>query len=54
MMQIDFALGAERSHGLSSERAIYERSLIRFRPIMMTTMAASSARRQPLGLLLAG
>jgi len=39
IMQIDFALEAERS-GMSSEQAIYQGCLIRFRPIMMTTMAA--------------
>ena len=39
IMQIDFALEAERS-GMSSEEAIYQGCLIRFRPIMMTTMAA--------------
>ncbi|HUK36897.1 MAG TPA: efflux RND transporter permease subunit, partial [Vicinamibacterales bacterium] len=38
IMQIDFALEAERS-GMSSEQAIYQGCLIRFRPIMMTTMA---------------
>ena len=40
IMQIDFALEAERQHGKSPADAIYEGCLIRFRPIMMTTMAA--------------
>ena len=40
IMQIDFALEAERQHGKTPADAIYEGCLIRFRPIMMTTMAA--------------
>ena len=40
IMQIDFALEAERNQGLTPMKAIYEGCLIRFRPIMMTTMAA--------------
>ena len=40
IMQIDFALEAERQHGKTPAEAIYEGCLIRFRPIMMTTMAA--------------
>jgi HAE1 family hydrophobic/amphiphilic exporter-1 len=40
IMQIDFALEAERQHGKSPADAIYEGCVIRFRPIMMTTMAA--------------
>ena len=40
IMQIDFALEAERQHGKTPTEAIYEGCLIRFRPIMMTTMAA--------------
>jgi HAE1 family hydrophobic/amphiphilic exporter-1 len=40
IMQIDFALEAERTHGKSPADAIYEGCIIRFRPIMMTTMAA--------------
>ena len=40
IMQIDFALEAERKHGKTPAEAIYEGCLIRFRPIMMTTMAA--------------
>jgi hydrophobic/amphiphilic exporter-1 (mainly G- bacteria), HAE1 family len=67
IMQIDFALEAERHHGLSPERAIYEGCLIRFRPIMMTTMAAllgavpialgygaGGEARRPLGLVVVG
>ncbi|HMC59071.1 MAG TPA: efflux RND transporter permease subunit, partial [Candidatus Solibacter sp.] len=67
IMQIDFALEAERHHGLSAEQAIYEGCLIRFRPIMMTTMAAllgavpialgygaGGEARQPLGLVVVG
>jgi HAE1 family hydrophobic/amphiphilic exporter-1 len=40
IMQIDFALDAERKHGKTPTEAIYEGCIIRFRPIMMTTMAA--------------
>ncbi len=40
IMMIDFALEAERSEGKPPEQAIYEACLLRFRPIMMTTMAA--------------
>jgi hydrophobe/amphiphile efflux-1 (HAE1) family protein len=40
IMMIDFALVAEREEGMSSEKAIYQACLLRFRPIMMTTMAA--------------
>ena len=47
IMQIDFALDAERQHGLPPEKAIYEGCLIRFRPIMMTTMAALLGRACP-------
>ncbi|HTX37633.1 MAG TPA: efflux RND transporter permease subunit [Bryobacteraceae bacterium] len=67
IMQIDFALDAERQHGLPPEKAIYEGCLIRFRPIMMTTMAAllggvpialgygaGGEARQPLGLVVVG
>jgi multidrug efflux pump len=62
IMMIDFALDAERQRGLSSTDAIYEACLMRFRPIMMTTMTAlfgavplmigmgeGSEFRQPLG-----
>jgi hydrophobe/amphiphile efflux-1 (HAE1) family protein len=67
IMMIDFALEAQRDRGLSSRRAIYEASLRRFRPIMMTTMAAllgslplaigrgtGSELRQPLGVAIVG
>jgi multidrug efflux pump subunit AcrB len=67
IMMIDFALDAERRHGLSSEEAIYQACMLRFRPIMMTTMAAlfgalplafgsgtGSELRRPLGLTIAG
>ena len=40
IMMIDFALDAQRKHGKSPEEAIYQGCLVRFRPIMMTTMAA--------------
>ncbi|MBS7809365.1 efflux RND transporter permease subunit [Roseococcus pinisoli] len=40
IMMIDFALEAQRDHGLPPREAIYEASVLRFRPIMMTTMAA--------------
>ena len=40
IMMIDFALDAERTRGLNTRDAIYEACLLRFRPIMMTTMAA--------------
>ena len=40
IMQIDFALDAQRTQGWTPERAIVEGCLVRFRPIMMTTMAA--------------
>ncbi|MDR2125027.1 MAG: efflux RND transporter permease subunit [Desulfovibrio sp.] len=40
VMMIDFALEAQRSEGLSAEAAVYKACLLRFRPIMMTTMAA--------------
>ena len=67
IMQIDFALEAERNAGLTPEKAIYQGCLIRFRPIMMTTMAAllgavpialgygaGGEARQPLGLVVVG
>ena len=44
IMMIDFALDAERGRGLASRQAIYEACLLRFRPIMMTTMAAMLGR----------
>jgi multidrug efflux pump subunit AcrB len=40
IMMVDFALDAEREHGLSPELAIHQACILRFRPIMMTTMAA--------------
>ncbi len=67
IMQIDFALEAERKHGKTPAEAIYEGCLTRFRPIMMTTMAsllgalpmslgygAGGEARRPLGLAVAG
>jgi multidrug efflux pump len=67
IMMIDFALVAERRDGKRSEDAIYEACLLRFRPIMMTTMAAlfgalplavgsgvGSELRQPLGIAIMG
>ncbi len=67
IMQIDFALDAERNQGMTPMEAIYEGCLIRFRPIMMTTMAAllgavpiaigygaGGEARQPLGLAVVG
>ncbi|TLY38656.1 MAG: MdtB/MuxB family multidrug efflux RND transporter permease subunit [Nitrospirae bacterium] len=67
IMMIDFALEAERKHGKSAVEAIYEASLLRFRPIMMTTMAAllgalplavstgmGSELRRPLGISIVG
>jgi HAE1 family hydrophobic/amphiphilic exporter-1 len=67
IMQIDFALEAERKDGLSPHDAIYQGCLIRFRPIMMTTMAAllgglpiamgygaGGEARKPLGLAVVG
>jgi multidrug efflux pump subunit AcrB len=67
IMMIDFALEAERERGKSPEEAIYEACLLRFRPIMMTTMAAllgglplalgtgvGSELRRPLGVTIVG
>ncbi len=67
IMMIDFALDAQRNHGKSPADAIYEGCLIRFRPIMMTTMAAimgtlpiafgygaGAEARRPLGLAVVG
>jgi HAE1 family hydrophobic/amphiphilic exporter-1 len=67
IMMIDFALNRQRSDGVSPEQAIYEAALTRFRPIMMTTMAAlmgtlpialgsgaGAESRRPLGLCVAG
>ena len=67
IMMIDFALDAQRNEGLSPTKAIYQAGLLRFRPIMMTTMAAllggvplamgggvGSELRQPLGITIIG
>ena len=67
IMMIDFALEAQRSDGKSPAEAIYQGCLVRFRPIMMTTMAAlmgslpialgfgaGGEARQPLGLAVVG
>ena len=67
IMMIDFALEAERARGLSSRDAIFEACLLRFRPIMMTTMAAmlgalplalgagdGAEMRRPLGIAIVG
>jgi multidrug efflux pump len=67
IMMIDFALEAERKEGKRPEEAIYEACLLRFRPIMMTTMAAllgglplalgtgiGSELRRPLGISMVG
>jgi multidrug efflux pump len=67
IMMIDFALEAERHQGMNSRDAIYHAALLRFRPIMMTTVAAifgalplmigggmGSELRHPLGLAIVG
>jgi len=67
IMMIDFALEAERTEGLPPEQSIYQACLLRFRPIMMTTMAAllgalplavqsgtGSELRRPLGIAIVG
>ncbi|MBX3345381.1 MAG: multidrug efflux RND transporter permease subunit [Nitrospira sp.] len=67
IMMIDFALDAERNEGKAPEQAIYEAGLLRFRPIMMTTLAAlfgalplamgsgvGSELRRPLGIAIVG
>ncbi|MGI9103295.1 MAG: multidrug efflux RND transporter permease subunit, partial [Terriglobales bacterium] len=67
IMMIDFALEAERKEGMRAEDAIYQACLLRFRPIMMTTMAAllgalplaigtglGSELRHPLGISIVG
>src|SRR5262252_530100 len=67
IMMVDFALEGERKRGLAAERAIYDACLERFRPIMMTTLAAllgalplviasgpGSELRRPLGITIAG
>jgi HAE1 family hydrophobic/amphiphilic exporter-1 len=66
-MMIDFALEAQRHDGMSPEKAIHEACVLRFRPIMMTTLAAlvgalpiamglgaGAELRQPLGLAVVG
>jgi HAE1 family hydrophobic/amphiphilic exporter-1 len=67
IMMIDFALDAQRNHGEAPERAIHQACLMRFRPIMMTTLAAimgslpialglgaGAELRQPLGIAVVG
>jgi multidrug efflux pump len=67
IMMIDFAIEAERDEGLSPKEAIYKACVLRFRPIMMTTMAAllggvplaighgnGAELRQPLGITIVG
>ena len=67
IMMIDFALDAQRNQGLDSHDAIFQACLLRFRPIMMTTMAAmlgalplaigfgeGSEMRRPLGISIVG
>jgi len=67
IMMVDFALEAEREHGKNATEAIYQACLLRFRPIMMTTMAAllaglplalgtgfGSELRRPLGIAMVG
>jgi multidrug efflux pump len=67
ILMIDFALDAERKQGISSKQAIYQACLLRFRPILMTTMAAllgglplalgtgtGSEMRRPLGITIVG
>ena len=67
IMMIDFALDAEREEGKTPEESIYQACLLRFRPIMMTTMAAllgalplaiqegtGSELRKPLGITIVG
>jgi multidrug efflux pump len=67
IMMIDFAIAAERNEGKTSEESIYEACLLRFRPILMTTMAAmlgavplafgtgtGSELRRPLGITIIG
>jgi len=67
IMMIDFALTAEREHGMAPAEAIYQACVLRFRPIMMTTMCAllsglplmlshgqGSELRRPLGYAMVG
>jgi multidrug efflux pump subunit AcrB len=67
ILMVDFAISAERNEGKSSHDAIYEACLVRFRPILMTTLAAmlgalplaigtgtGSELRRPLGIAIIG
>jgi multidrug efflux pump len=67
IMMVDFALAAQRNDGLSPQQAIYQAALMRFRPILMTTLAAlvgaiplmlasgsGAELRQPLGIVMVG
>jgi HAE1 family hydrophobic/amphiphilic exporter-1 len=67
IMMIDFAIESQREHGSSPAEAMYQACLVRFRPIMMTTMAAlvgtlpialgwgaGAEARRPLGLAVVG
>jgi multidrug efflux pump len=67
IMMIDFALDAERHHGMAARDAIHQAALLRFRPILMTTLAAlfgalplmlgwgqGSELRHPLGIAIVG
>lgn len=67
IMMVDFALAAQRHDGLSAQQAIYQAALMRFRPILMTTLAAlvgaiplmlasgsGAELRQPLGIVMVG
>jgi hydrophobe/amphiphile efflux-1 (HAE1) family protein len=67
ILMVDFALAAQRERGISAEQAIYEACTVRFRPILMTTVAAitgalplaigmgvGSELRQPLGIAIVG
>ncbi|MDP8825138.1 multidrug efflux RND transporter permease subunit MdtC [Serratia marcescens] len=67
IMMVDFALESQRNGGISAREAIFQASLLRFRPIMMTTLAAlfgalplvltrgdGAELRQPLGITIAG
>ncbi|AWC81562.1 MULTISPECIES: multidrug efflux RND transporter permease subunit MdtC [Serratia] len=67
IMMVDFALEAQRNGGISAREAIFQASLLRFRPILMTTLAAlfgalplvltsgdGAELRQPLGITIAG
>ncbi|MBJ9985241.1 multidrug efflux RND transporter permease subunit [Acinetobacter sp. S40] len=67
IMMVDFALAAQRNEGLTPEQAIYQAALMRFRPILMTTLAAlvgaiplmlasgsGAELRQPLGIVMVG